>query len=897
VTAIDREPTGSDDRLEQLADEFAARLRAGQRPSVTDYVAANPALAAELRELLPSVAALEELKVRQLASTGRIGFLGLPQDHLGEFRIVREIGRGGMGIVYEAEQESLGRRVALKTLPYAAFLSPQQIERFHREAATAAQLQHPNIVPIHAVGDDAGVHYFAMRRIDGCSLDRAIAAARTGTAGEADPLVEAARVWLHPEAPAERWRRLAAVGAAVADALDFAHRHGVLHRDVKPSNVLIEPDGKVWVTDFGIAKIGGDDGMTRTGEFLGTLQYAPPEHLDGMCDARGDVYGLGLCLFELAAGRPAFASNSRRELADRIRNGVPRALRRLDGSIPRDLDTIVSKATAFDPAHRYASAALLAADLRRFGAGLPIAARDASRVERLWRWGRRNPVTAGFAASTVAAAVAAAALGWYGYLSTREALGREQQATGRAESNLALSLRSLNQLFDAIAEAPPNGGSEQALLDMPSSPSLSRKELDLLRRTVAFYEEFAAHNAADAGLRLDTARALQRIGDLHHWTGALDDADAAYRRAAGYYDQVPGADDADLVVEIAVLERRLGNVALERGQWPAALRAFESVRHTLADEVRDRPGDRNRRELVCTLNTITATLSRSSAPRGRSPAGRILPIGPMLAPAYAQAASCCKQALRIAGELVEAHPDSPTDKLLLARCHRLNAQTLSMAPGNALSAAAIARSMQVLTELSAAEHDRAAYQYELAEANCLMGAVAADAREGLPRCRVGVQQARELAAADPNAPTYQDLLARGLRRLGDTLQRAGATTEAMGSYGESVQLRRELARRFPASPQHALELANVYRSLAQVERGLGQAAQARTELEAAIAVIDGFGQGSDRMLLTIMVLPELQQDLLEVLEALGDDAAAAALRTEQARRQPTPFDAAFRRRR
>src|SRR5262249_6830027 len=144
-----------------------------------------------------------------------------------------------------------------------------------------------------------------------------------------------------------------------------------------------------------------------------------------------------------------------------------------------------------------------------------------------------------------------------------------------------------------------------------------------------------------------------------------------------------------------------------------------------------------------------------------------------------------------------------------ARCHRLNAQTLSMAPGNAQSAAAIERSMQVLTELSAKERDNTAYRYELAEANCLMGAVAVDSAEGLRRCRTGVQQARDLCATDPGAPSYQDLLARGLRRCGDALQRAGAADEAIAAYGEAARLRRELAQRFPSSAQHVFELTNV----------------------------------------------------------------------------------------
>ncbi len=890
-------PDAADDRLGTLADEFTARLRRGERPRVADYVAANPDLATELHDLLPPIAALEQLKTHHLVSTGRIGFLGLPTDRLGDFRIVREIGRGGMGIVYEAQQESLGRRVALKTLPHAALLSPRQLERFQREAETASQLQHPNIVPIHAVGADAGVHYFAMPRIDGASLDRAIAALRGDEPATGDPvdgtdapLVAGVRDWIAaPQQPrAESWRRIAHLGAEVADALEFAHRHGVLHRDVKPSNILVEPNGKVWVTDFGIAKIHGEDGMTRTGEFLGTLQYAPPEQLDGSGDARGDVYGLGLVLFELAARRPAFAGNSRRDLADRIRNGLARTLRQVDRSAPRDLETILAKATAFEPNHRYGSAAALADDLRRFAAGRPIAARDVFAVERVWRWSQRNPATATLAASTVLGIVAAATIGWSGYLTTSEALQRERlitiaasqnlqqakAATARAETNLSLSLRSLNELFDAIAEDRQHGTADEPLLDMTSSPSLSHKELDLLRRTVAFYEQFAAENADASGLRLDTARALRRIGDLNHWTGAVDDAAAAYQRAADYYDQLAAnSDDPDLAVEQASIERCLGAIDFDCGRGMAGVRHFESARSTLAAEVRDRPSDRNRRELVCVLNTIAAAMSRPTLAPQQAGA-----FHPMLAGGYVQAAAACRQALLAAETLVAAHPGSPPDLLLLARCHRLNAQVLALAPGRNRSAGAIERSMQVLTRLSEASSDHAGYRYELAEATCLLGAVGEDdPAVGLRRCRDGVQMARDLVTANPAVPIYQDLLGRCLRRLADTLARGSDTAAAMTVQLEAIELRSQLVQRFPAAPNHTWELAVARQSLADLALQRGDAATARSQLEAAVDEVRHFGGGSDRFLLTFALLPGLHAQLRSVLERLGDTDAIARL--------------------
>jgi tetratricopeptide (TPR) repeat protein len=367
-------------------------------------------------------------------------------ERLGDYRIVREVGRGGMGIVFEAEQVSLGRRVALKVLPRHALLDPQSLERFQREARSAARLHHTNIVQVFGTGEQDGLHYFVMQLIRGVGVDHVIAdllrlsqgrppgkrppgssrlrlAARTGVAPEpspppgaqsdgqapATPPAElgaapangeiAAAITLDPFAHAY-WVNVARLGIQVAEALAFAHAQGIVHRDVKPSNLLLDLQGRAWITDFGLAKeSAGPADLTHSGFLVGTLRYLPPERFQGHSDARGDVYGLGLTLYELLALRPAFVETDRSKLVRQVMHDEPPRPRKLNPAMPRDLETVVLKAIARNPDHRYQAAADLAADLRRFVEDRPIRARRATSVERLWRWCRRNPTTAALLAA------------------------------------------------------------------------------------------------------------------------------------------------------------------------------------------------------------------------------------------------------------------------------------------------------------------------------------------------------------------------------------------------------------------------------------------------------------------------------------------------------------------
>jgi serine/threonine protein kinase len=365
------------DPIDLIAEEYAARCRAGEKPTIEEYVARYPDLSDDLRVLLPTVGFLE--RGRSEIGKARSGEMAAIV-RFGDFRVVKEIGRGGMGIVYEAVQEPLGRRVAVKVLPRPSAADARSRERFLREAKAISRLKHPNIVPIFAVGEADNVPYYAMALIDGLGLDRPMSA---------------------PKGTVARGEWVANLGKQAAEALAHAHEVGVLHRDVKPANLIIEPDGRVWLTDFGLAKLADDLSLTETGGLPGTLRYMAPECLDGEGDERSDVYSLGLTLYELLLGRPAFGESNRVRLLQQVKDAEPARPRTIDPSIARDLETIILKAMARDPDARYQKAQELADDLRRFLEGWPIRARPVGPIERLGRAVKRNPLIWGLSSAIV----------------------------------------------------------------------------------------------------------------------------------------------------------------------------------------------------------------------------------------------------------------------------------------------------------------------------------------------------------------------------------------------------------------------------------------------------------------------------------------------------------------
>jgi tetratricopeptide (TPR) repeat protein len=422
----------------QVVEEYLDRLNRGERPEVESYARRYPQLAGVLRQMLP---ALELMRAPGENLSGQDEFSAPPSllaGCLGDYRILREVGRGGMGVVYEAEQISLGRRVALKVLPFASTLDAKQLQRFKNEAHAAAQLHHTHIVPVYATGCERGVHFYAMQYVEGQTLAQVIADLRLQIAdvnnpvglqsGEDSPTGpyapqsltcdrQSATTLTPPVASLSTqrsthgpkfFRSVAELGIQAAEALEHAHQLGIIHRDIKPANLLMEQSPatayhspltthhsplRLWVTDFGLAHVQSQAGLTLTGDLVGTLRYMSPEQALAKrvpIDHRTDIYSLGVTLFELLTLEPAFGGRDRQELLRQIAFEEPRPPRRLNRAIPRELETIVGKAMEKNPADRYAAAQELADDLARFLKDEPIRARRPTLVQRARKWARRH---------------------------------------------------------------------------------------------------------------------------------------------------------------------------------------------------------------------------------------------------------------------------------------------------------------------------------------------------------------------------------------------------------------------------------------------------------------------------------------------------------------------------
>jgi tetratricopeptide (TPR) repeat protein/tRNA A-37 threonylcarbamoyl transferase component Bud32 len=425
------------------------------------------------------------------------------------YEILGELGRGGMGVVYKARQVKLNRLVALKMVLAGAHAGALQLARFQTEAEAVARLHHANIVQVYEIGQHAGLPFFSLEYVDGGSLSQKIA-------GKPQP----------PRAAAEAVESL-------ARAMATAHERGIIHRDLKPANILLTKEGQPKITDFGLAKrLEDDSALTKSGTLMGTPSYMSPEQARGATHEVGplaDQYSLGAILYELLTGRPPFVGTTMLETLSQVRTQEPVPPTRLQPKCPRDLETICLKCLQKEPHKRYAGCADLADDLHRFLAGEPIKARPVSRVERAWRWCRRNPRVA--ALSGAVGVLLLAVVVSLAVIAVR--LGREREA-------VAESRKSAGQRLDQAKEAVAGGNYHRAqdllqwsdpLLD--SHPDLAdvRTELGTLRAQVGVYAEFRE--------LLDGARFDCRFGSR----AQKEEGRRSCRRLLTLYDEIEGGTE------------------------------------------------------------------------------------------------------------------------------------------------------------------------------------------------------------------------------------------------------------------------------------------------------------------------------------------------------------------
>ncbi len=433
------------ERIDAAIAEWFEALEEGRAPDEAEFLARFPDLVDELRKFLADHHRFDQVagSVAGPEMPGESSFGADPVGRrLGDFDIIREIGRGGMGIVYEARQVSLKRNVALKVLKRGVRVDPRAVQRFRREAEAAAMLRHSGIVPIFATGEEAGLHYYAMELIAGPSLDR-MSPRSVPTSGD-------------------DFARIAGLMADVALALEHAHCQGIIHRDVKPSNLILAADGRLRIGDFGLARFAENPGMTLTDEIIGSPAYMSPEQAVGRfpIDRRSDVYSLGVTLYEMLALRPPFTGARRDELLFKIIHDEPLPPSRWNAHVPYQLETICLKAIEKDAVRRYQSAADLARDLQHYCAGRSIAARRPGRVARLWNWSQRHTGTSVLAAAVLLAAVLASYFA-HSALSTREELAEAhvQDAVDEALlANMSGDSEAADRAVAQVAALAPDSG-------------------------------------------------------------------------------------------------------------------------------------------------------------------------------------------------------------------------------------------------------------------------------------------------------------------------------------------------------------------------------------------------------------------------------------------------------
>ena len=591
-------PDKQQELLDSVVEDFTARLRQGERPGIQEYSNKHPGMSEEIEELLTSVAMIEELKTQSNSSSDSLKremkeIMRL--DRIGDYRIVRELGRGGMGVVFEAVHESLGRRVAIKVMPNRTFDDEKYLERFRREAHAAANLHHTNIVSVFGIGQTGEHHYYVMEFVDGKSLSAILASlnglheslTHDGVNTETVPAqgyrpssikntlpdpnrhtVPVSNRFIGSKKIRYRWA--AQIGAQIADGLAYAHALGTLHRDVKPSNLLVDKNETVWLTDFGLVKHIGNQSITKTGDIIGTPQYMAPESFEGQYDERSETYCLGLSLYEMVTLHPAYENATTPELIRRITTTSPVPPRKLDKKIPIDLNRIIQKSISREPNYRYQTAAEMRDDLRAYLDDRPISARRISMTENMWRWSKRNPLPAALSALT-ALLICSIAIGATVALriNNRALIVAQEKETslavekrvvdhmrGKAEETIDFTVDSFDNMFRSLVfkgKSDPKDLTLNGFNDlMGVSTTINESDAEFLDQMLKLYTEFAEKNEHNTKLMKLTANSHRRVANIYQLTGEFAKAVDAYQQAIDVYRkiQAPGQDGDFLTLDL-----------------------------------------------------------------------------------------------------------------------------------------------------------------------------------------------------------------------------------------------------------------------------------------------------------------------------------------------------------
>ncbi len=566
--------------IDSILDEALQCVRRGEIFEIERYCQRYPALADELRLMLPALTMLETplLESSRPAPFGSVTSPSIPVS-LADFRILSEIGRGAMGVVYEAIQIPLARRVALKVMSHAGSSSVSQPLRFQREAEIAARLHHTNIIPVFEAGEANGIVYYAMQLIEGSNLQQLIAASehaeqsyplaipdesastldetvlKAGSTEKEQQLAPTEKRLRHiPVAVDLSPQSCARIALQVAEGLDFAHQRGILHRDIKPSNIMLDQDGRAWIADFGLAKSTDGDELTATGDVVGTIRYLAPERFRGQSDHRSDLYALGLTLYEALERRPAFQETDRARLISRILDGkIPE----FTANVPRDLATICFKCLQQVPVDRYSTASELAEDLRRFLDGRPIAARPLSSATKFLRWCNRNRLIAALSAFILCGAVWGMVTNQWHSRSMNLAKAESKASSQLAEKNQLELLKSVDKFCQMVSE------------DRRMYRNDFRDLRNLLLQSV---NELTAQTSTQSNVseqaKFQLANMLERLAKLKTSDDTLADSENYLLRARDLILELSLAmrDSPNVAIELATIHRLLASVYRQLGK-------------------------------------------------------------------------------------------------------------------------------------------------------------------------------------------------------------------------------------------------------------------------------------------------------------------------------------------
>jgi serine/threonine protein kinase/tetratricopeptide (TPR) repeat protein len=828
-------------KLVDVLEQYMADLERGAAPNQQALLDAHPDLADELLPYLESLrllnGATRDLRAAKDAANGERVGTALAARQIGEYRIVREIGRGGMGIVYEAHQKSLNRQVALKILPFAAVLDQRQIARFRNEAQAAAQLHHPHIVPVFAVGQEQGVYYYAMQYIDGQSLEQAIAELHIGGGmaaanstktrgtrnGSTTTLHNGAGTALLSKCSTQRadfFRTVARLGQEAATALHHAHEHGIVHRDVKPSNLLIDGQSKLWVTDFGLARIQSDHGVTLTGDVVGTLRYMSPEQASGstLVDARTDVYSLGLTLYELLTQSHAHPSDDRQALLRQIVYDEPPAPRKINPAVPVDLETIVLGAMAKSRDDRYVSAQALADDLDRFLQGKPTLARRPALIDRIGKWARRHRPLVFVAACAIVLLSVVSVVGML--LLAREqartsaALADSQHNARNAQESLVRAERYFQQARSAVDQF--GARLSDRLEEIPGAESVRR---DLLLETLSYYRQFAADARNDPQLREQTALAHFKSAAIAAKLGAINDAIKEYESSQKVFAELLHASpsSSQARAQLALSHNNLGLLYAARSDNDRARLEYTKAIAIQQQLVREHANDA----------LLTGQFAESQANFG-------LLLDQLGDPAGAERS--LRAAVNVLRSLAASQPDQPK----LAHDLAIACNNLSFTLRNRGPAAAENTSREAIEILTRLRH-RPASDGEYADdlALCYNNLAALESRKGDWNAAIKAhQQAIDLqepmARKSPAVVRYRSELAISWNNLGVAYCRTTKAIEADTAFRRARELFTTLANDYPDELSYRSSLAAQLNNQALALADAGRHADALPIYAAAI---------------------------------------------------------------